>query len=57
MNFGITRALAGVNSIAELGLVLRSGRHMRAWVDAGRPFPFPMPSKCATSWPSPNFTV
>ena len=30
MNLGITRALAGVNSFTELGLLLRSGRHTRA---------------------------
>lgn len=45
MNFGITRALAGVDSWAELGLVLRAGRHMRAWIDAGRPVPVPHPVK------------
>ena len=41
MNFGITRALAGVDSIEELGRVFRSGRHMRAWVEAGKPVPVP----------------
>jgi hypothetical protein len=45
MNFGITRALAGVDSWAELGLVLRGGRHIRAWVDAGKPAPVPHPVK------------
>jgi hypothetical protein len=45
MNLGITRALAGVDSWSELGLVLRGGRHMRAWVDAGRPVPVPHPVK------------
>ena len=37
MNFGITRALAGVDSFAELGILLRSGRHTRAWIEQGRP--------------------
>jgi len=41
MNFGITRALAGVDSFEELGRVFRSGRHMRAWVEAGKPVPVP----------------
>lgn len=41
MNFGITRALAGVDSWTELGLYLRSGRRMRAWLDAGKPMPVP----------------
>lgn len=41
MNFGITRALAGVDSWTELGLLLRGGRHMRAWLDAGKPTPVP----------------
>lgn len=45
MNFGITRVLAGVDSWTELGLMLRAGRHMRAWTDAGRPAPVPHPVK------------
>lgn len=45
MNFGITRALAGVDSWTEFGLALRAGRHLRAWTDAGRPVPVPHPVK------------
>ena len=45
MNFGITRALAGVDSWTELGILLRSGRHLRAWVDKGKPAPVPHPVK------------
>jgi len=45
MNFGISRALAGVDSWTELGLLLRTGRHMRAWIEAGRPVPVPHPVK------------
>lgn len=45
MNFGITRALAGVDTWTELGLFLRSGRRMRAWIDAGKPVPVPHPVK------------
>jgi hypothetical protein len=45
MNLGITRALAGVDSFTELGLLLRSGRHTRAWIDQGRPAPVPHPVK------------
>jgi len=41
MNFGITRALAGVDSWTDLGILLRSGRHLRKWTDAGRPVPVP----------------
>lgn len=45
MNFGITRALAGVESWTEFGRMLRSGRHLRAWEEAGRPVPVPHPVK------------
>lgn len=45
MNFGITRALAGVDSFTELGLLLRSGRHIRAWIEGGRSVPVPHPVK------------
>lgn len=45
MNFGITRALAGVDSWTELGVMLRAGRHLRAWAAAGRPAPVPHPVK------------
>lgn len=45
MNLGITRALAGVDTWTELGLFLRSGRRMRAWIDAGKPVPVPHPVK------------
>jgi hypothetical protein len=41
MNFGITRLLAGVDSWTELNRMLRGGRHMRAWVEAGNPAPVP----------------
>jgi hypothetical protein len=41
MNFGITRALAGVDTFTELGLLMRSGRHLRAWIDNGKPAPVP----------------
>lgn len=45
MNFGITRALAGVDSWTDLGRLFRSGRHLRAWYDEGRPVPVPHPVK------------
>jgi hypothetical protein len=45
MNFGIPRALAGVDTWTELGLVLRAGRRLRTWTDAGRPVPVPHPVK------------
>jgi hypothetical protein len=45
MNFGITRALAGVGSWSEVGRMLRSGRHMRVWLEQGRPVPVPHPVK------------
>jgi hypothetical protein len=45
MNFGITRALAGVDSWTELGLFLRSGRRIRRWIDEGKPAPVPHPVK------------
>jgi len=37
MSFSFARTLAGVDSLAELGLVLRTGRHMRVWIDTNRP--------------------
>lgn len=45
MNFEIPRALAGVDSWTELGRFLRSGRRVRAWLDAGKPVPVPHPVK------------
>ena len=45
MNFGITRALAGVDTWTELGLFLRAGRRLRTWIDAGKPVPVPHPVK------------
>jgi hypothetical protein len=45
LNLGIPRLLAGADSWTELGRMLRGGRHMRAWIDAGRPAPVPHPVK------------
>jgi hypothetical protein len=45
MDFGIPRLLAGVDSWTELGRMLRGGRRLRAWIEAGRPVPVPHPVK------------
>ncbi len=45
MNFGITRALAGVDSWNDFGLLLWSGRKTRSWMDEGRPVPPPQAVK------------
>ncbi|HUO93206.1 MAG TPA: hypothetical protein VMU22_09805 [Rhizomicrobium sp.] len=45
MNFSIPRLLAGADSWTELGRMLRGGRHLRAWIEAGRPAPVPHPVK------------
>jgi hypothetical protein len=45
MNLGIARSLAGVETFDELGRSLRDGRHMRRWLQSGRPVPVPHPVK------------
>jgi hypothetical protein len=45
LNFNISRALAGADSLDELGTALRSARQTRAWFDEGRPTPPPHPVK------------